>query len=181
MQTKDSPCVINLKDTHDAIAGPRGRPGDGRVTDDHISEPVRDIVHRAGEPWPNDRPCGDVDSPGPNPGSLMQKQDSGCVIDNRDTHDETNAPRGRPGENGIISDDHINPGVFEVVHKAGELGPNPRPCGDADKPKESLMQTGDLNLPDQTGGPEKVHVLQTKHASSHTTFFDKKNGLWRQG
>jgi len=41
-------------------------------------------------------------------------------------------------------------------------------------------QTGDLNLPSQAGGPEKVHVLQTKHATSHTTFFDKKNGLWRQ-
>ena len=37
-------------------------------------------------------------------------------------------------------------------------------------------QTEDANI-----GPEKIHVLQTKHATSHTTFFDKKNGLWRQG
>ena len=43
------------------------------------------------------------------------------------------------------------------------------------------LQTQDLNLPSQAGGPEKVHVLQTKHATSHTTYFDKKNNLWRQG
>ena len=41
------------------------------------------------------------------------------------------------------------------------------------------MMDANLNLPSQAGGPEKVHVLQTKHATSHTTYFDKKNSLWR--
>jgi len=30
-------------------------------------------------------------------------------------------------------------------------------------------------------GPEKVHVLETKHAKTHTTYYDKQNGLWRMG
>lgn len=36
------------------------------------------------------------------------------------------------------------------------------------------LQTQDANI-----GPEKVHVLQTKHATSHTTYFDKVNSVWR--
>ena len=29
-------------------------------------------------------------------------------------------------------------------------------------------------------GAEKVDTLQQKHASFHTTYYDKKNGLWRE-
>lgn len=95
-----------------------------------------------------------------------------CPVDLKHTHNAVA---------GIDKTDQISWAVADIAHRGGEPYPDIRPCGDADKPKESLMQTGDLNLPDQTGGPEKVHVLQTKHAGSHTTFFDKKNGLWRQG
>jgi hypothetical protein len=38
----------------------------------------------------------------------------------------------------------------------------------------SNLQTQDANI-----GPEKVHVLQTKHATYHTTYFDKANMMWR--
>ena len=37
-----------------------------------------------------------------------------------------------------------------------------------------------LQIEDANIGPEKVHVLQTKHATYHTTYFDKQNGLWRE-
>jgi len=72
------------------------------------------------------------------------------------------------------------PEAYNTVSNSGDMGvlsyPHIRTAFYVQTEEEPAQPAFNANQ-----GPEKVHVLQTKHAKSHTTFYDKKNGLWRQG
>ena len=75
-----------------------------------------------------------------------------------------------------------NPGQATTTGANGRHAPN---TGGLIKGLVQTSSADNLNLPDQTGGPEKIHVLQTKHANSHTTYFaqqePKKDGFNANG
>ena len=72
--------------------------------------------------------------------------------------------------------------VSNLIPESYRTSQNARALIDYELPNRTTFyaQLEDEGANPNKVGAEKVSVLQTKLSRSHTTYFDKKNGLWRE-